>query len=48
MNLDVRGFLRTRTDSAAASQPEFTNPQTGQTTNTSDGCLVTAGMTFYF
>ncbi len=48
MNLDVRGFLRSRTDSAAASQPEFTNTATGQTTNTSDGCLVTAGMTFYF
>lgn len=48
MNVDVRGFLRSRTDSNAAYQPEFTNAQTGQTTNTSDGALFTAGMTFYF
>jgi hypothetical protein len=47
MNLDARAFLRTRTDSGASSQPEFVS-STGQTTNTSDGCLITAGMTFYF
>ena len=48
MNLDARGFLRSRTDSASATQPEYVNPTTGQTTNTSDGVLITAGMTFYF
>ena len=48
MNLDARAFLRSRTDSAAQSQPEYTNPQTGQSTNTSDGMLITGGMTFYF
>jgi hypothetical protein len=48
MNIDVRGFIRSRTDSAAANSPEFVDPGTGRTTNTSDGCLVNAGMTFYF
>jgi opacity protein-like surface antigen len=48
MNIDARGFLRSRTDSNASYQPEYTNPTTGQTTNTSDGVLFTPGMTFYF
>jgi hypothetical protein len=47
-NLDLRGFVRTRTDQAAQTQPEFSNPQTGQTTNTSGGGLLTGGMTLYF
>jgi len=47
-NLDLRGFVRSRTDSLAQTQPEFTNPTTGQTTNTSGGALVTGGMTLYF
>ncbi len=47
-NLDLRGFVRTRTDQAAQSQPEFVNAQTGQTTNTSGGGLLTGGMTLYF
>jgi hypothetical protein len=47
-DLDVRGFVRSRTDSLAQTQPEFTNPATGQTTNTSGGALVTGGMTLYF
>jgi opacity protein-like surface antigen len=48
MNIDARGFIRGRTDSAAAYNYEYTNPTTGQKTNTSDGALVTVGMTFYF
>jgi opacity protein-like surface antigen len=48
MNLDARAFIRSRTDSSASYTAEYTNPQTGQTTNTSDGMLITAGMTFYF
>jgi hypothetical protein len=48
MNIDTRAFLRSRTDSAAANSPEYVDASTGQTTNTSDGCLVTGGMTFYF
>jgi hypothetical protein len=46
-NVDVRGFVRTRTDELAQSQPEFTNGQ-GQSTNTSGGGLLTGGMTLYF
>jgi hypothetical protein len=40
--------VRTRTDQDAQLHPEFTNPQTGQTTNTSGGALLTGGMTLYF
>jgi opacity protein-like surface antigen len=47
-NVDMRGFLRGRTDSGADANPEFRDPSTGQTTNTSGGLLVTGGMTFYF
>jgi hypothetical protein len=47
-DLDIRGFVRSRTDSLALTQPEFTNPSTGQTTNTSGGALATGGMTLYF
>ena len=47
LNVDLRGFVRSRTDQLASSQPEFTNAQ-GQTTNTSGGGLFTAGMTLYF
>ncbi len=46
MNVDMRGFIRGRTDNNAA--PEFTDPNSGQTTNTSGGLLFTGGMTFYF
>jgi hypothetical protein len=46
-NVDLRGFVRSRTDQGAAAQPEFTNAQ-GQTTNTSGGALLTAGMSLYF
>ena len=46
-NIDFRGFVRSRTDELAQSQPEFSNAQ-GQTTNTSGGGLLTGGMTLYF
>jgi opacity protein-like surface antigen len=48
LNLDVRGFIRGRTDPEAQRQPEFVDPTTGRTTNTSGGALVTGGMTIYF
>jgi opacity protein-like surface antigen len=48
MNFDARAFIRSRTDSASATTAEYTDPTTGQTTNTSDGLLFTGGMTFYF
>ncbi|CAN5449216.1 hypothetical protein BH09MYX1_BH09MYX1_10940 [soil metagenome] len=47
-NVDVRGFIRGRTDGDAKNDPEFRDTSTGKTTNTSGGALVTAGMTFYF
>lgn len=47
-NVDLRGFVRSRTDDLAQRTPEFTNPQTGQTTNSSGGALLTGGMTLYF
>ena len=47
-NVDVRGFVRGRTDNDAKANPEFLDPATGKTTNTSGGVLVTGGMTFYF
>jgi hypothetical protein len=47
VNLDARGFLRGRTDGNGAT-PEFIDPNTGKTTNTSGGVLMTGGLTFYF
>lgn len=47
LNFDVRGFIRGRTDDAAAQNPEFTAAD-GRTTNTSGGALFTGGLTFYF
>ncbi len=48
VNFDLRGFVRGRTDPGSGNNPEFTDPSTGQTTNTSGGALATVGMTFYF
>jgi opacity protein-like surface antigen len=47
LNFDIRGFVRGRTDDAAASRPEFVAAD-GRTTNTSGGALATGGLTFYF
>ena len=47
LNVDLRGFVRSRTDQGAQQVPEFTNAQ-GQSTNTSGGGLLTGGMTLYF
>jgi hypothetical protein len=48
LNIDLRGFIRGRVDDNANAQPEFRDPATGRTTNTSGGGLITGGMTFYF
>jgi opacity protein-like surface antigen len=48
LDLDVVGFIRGRTDDAARYQPEFTDPDTGRTTNTSGGGLFRGGITFYW
>jgi len=48
LNLDLVGFMRGRTDQEARVQPEFTDPDTGRTTNTSGGGLFRGGITFYW
>ncbi len=46
-DVDMRGFVRSRTDSLAQTQPEFTDSN-GRTTNTSGGVLFTGGLSLYF
>jgi hypothetical protein len=48
INFDALGFIRERIDGGADQNPEFRDPQTGETTNTSAGVLFRGGMTFYF
>jgi hypothetical protein len=48
LNIDLLGFIRGRTDRLAASELEFTDERTGQTTNTSGGGLFRVGVTFYW
>ncbi len=48
VNGDMRGFLRGRTDPNASLSPEFTDPSTGRTSNTSAGVLFTLGAAVYF
>jgi hypothetical protein len=45
---DLIGFLRWRQDRHAARNPEFIDPSTGRTTNTSAGGLLRLGATFYW
>jgi opacity protein-like surface antigen len=45
---DLLGFLRGRTDRSADDNPEFVDPGTHRTTNTSGGGLVRLGATFYW
>jgi hypothetical protein len=47
LTLDIVGFMRGRTDSRAAREPEFTD-SLGRVTNTSGGGLVRAGVTLRF
>jgi len=42
------GFLRWRSDRHASQNPEFIDPATGRTTNTSGGGLLRLGATFYW
>lgn len=46
LNTDFRAFVRTRTD--GGSTPEFTDPDTGATTDTSGGAYWTGGATLYW
>jgi hypothetical protein len=48
LGADLLGFLRARNDRHAAQNPEFVDPRTGRTTNTSGGGLLRLGATFYW
>ena len=48
LNVDLIGFVRGRTDDDARLHPEFTDPETGRTTNSSGGGLMRGGITFYW
>jgi hypothetical protein len=45
-HLDARGLVREKVSGTPG--PEFTDPTTGRTTNTSGGIVGQGGMTFYF
>lgn len=47
-DLDLVGFLRTRTDRVARESPEFVDPETGRTSNTSGGGLARLGLAYYW
>lgn len=46
LNIDALGFIRNRTDDNPV--PEFTDPDTGRTTNTSGGGMFRGGISFYW
>ena len=48
LHLDALGFIRTRIDSNADAAPEFTDPQTGKTTNLSAGALIRGGVNLWW
>jgi len=49
LNVDALAFIRKRTDDGAETGPaEFSDPRSGQTTNTSGGGLFRGGMTFWW
>lgn len=45
---ELVGFIRSRTDRSARSDPEFVDQATGRTTNTSGGGLLRLGLTYYW
>jgi hypothetical protein len=48
IHADLRGVVRQNVSGNAATQPEFTDPTTGRTTNTSTGLVGSLGALFYF
>lgn len=48
LSTDLLFFRRHRTDAGRAQDPEFVDPATHRSTNTSQGALFRAGATFYF
>ncbi len=47
LNIDMRGFVRSRIDSHKSDYPEFVD-RNGRTTNTSGGGIMQGGLTFYW
>ena len=45
LHFDARGIVR---QNVAGNSPEFTDPTTGKTTNTSGGFVGSGGILFYF
>lgn len=48
VNTDLRAFIRSRVDDYSQSIPDYTDPATGATTNTSAGLYWTGGVTAYW
>jgi hypothetical protein len=48
IHADILGFVRDRTDDDNRSRPEFIDPKTGRTTNSSGGALLRVGTQFYW
>lgn len=48
LNLDMIGFMRSRVDRHASTSPEFVDPVTGRSTNTSGGGLFRGGLTIWW
>ena len=46
LSAELRGFIRTRVD--GGSEPEFYNPETGETSDTSAGAMLSLGAHLYF
>ena len=45
---DLVGFIRTRIDGDASDEPEYVDPETRRTTNSSGGALIRLGATVYW
>lgn len=48
LNFDVRGLVRGRVDDSRHRYPEFVDPGTGRSTNTSGAGIFQGGLTFYW
>jgi hypothetical protein len=46
LDTDLVGFVRRRTDRAADESPEFVDPVTGRTSNSSAGGLARVGLAY--
>ncbi len=48
ISVELTGFIRGRTDGSASTEPEFVDLRTGETSNSSGGGLLRAGLLRYF